>query len=71
MTIRCNKTKANKSLNTSRTSTCSGGSYQIDGPTLENAFGFRMNLENLQDVKTDKQVTFTETKMNTIREYYF
>lgn len=45
-------------LNTSKTSTCSGGSYQIDGASLENTCGFKMNLENLQDIKTDKKFQF-------------
>ncbi|XP_065226128.1 DNA polymerase zeta catalytic subunit [Planococcus citri] len=53
------KIDANKSLlNNSKMSTCSGGSYQIDGPSLDNTCGFKMNLENLQDIKTDKQFQF-------------
>lgn len=45
-----------KSSDNSRSS-CNDGSGQID-VTLANTFGFRMNLENLQDVKTEVQVRY-------------
>ncbi len=48
--------ESRKTINSSRSSSCAGASGQID-VTLSNTYGFGMDLENLQDVKADLQVS--------------
>lgn len=54
MNISNEKIGETKMQNSNRSS-CSGASGQID-ITLGNTYGFRMDLENLQDVKANVQV---------------